>query len=60
MFWLNQINPDSLTKMQGSFFNKAKNELASVIAHEEDAEYKEIYGRPNYEEWDDKRGDPIG
>jgi len=51
MFWMDQVSPDKLPKMEGYFFNKGKNELQDLIADGE---------RRQYEKMDEMRGDPIG
>ena len=44
MFWLNQINTDSVKGIEGNFFNKAKNELQQLISDGEAREYRKLFG----------------
>jgi len=44
-FWLDQVNTDSVKGIQSSFLNRAKNELAALIADGEEREYRKIFGR---------------
>lgn len=52
MFWIDQIQPDRMGKMDGHFFNKARNELQQAICEEESELHQQVFGRSPFSDPD--------